>query len=705
MSTIGSISYGLAGLGFAFLTALLLVNWRGGSQALLLTMASAGAVIWAGMLCWLALGGSVSLVAIQATETGRVWLWLLFLVCLLLPLAKGNRWLYGLMLPAVVVPPLIIALLVVTAWQVSGVSEPPVTGLSGYFVYGALGFSLLGLVLTEQLYRNVPEGRRWAMKYLCIALALMFVYDMYLYSQTLLFRHVDTVAWHARGAVHLLAVPLLLLAVRRNESWAMPVFVSRYVAFHSAAIVMAGGYLLFLAGGGYFIRDFGGTWGQFAQIVLMAGGAVLLVSVVSSSQIRARLNVFVTKHFFRNKYDYREEWLRLTHRLADEAGDQDPYQRCIRAVADIVGSPGGAIWRVDDAGEFRLAGSHMVDVTDAETIGPEAPLVTFLREQRWIIDLDEWRQNKARYGDMFLPQGLDSLHSAWAIVPLLQQERLSGFLLLTRPPHNAEITWEDRDLLKTIGRQVANYLGQFEDAQALSQARQFEAFNQLTAFLMHDLKNVIAQQSLVVRNAEKHKHNPEFVDDAMATVSHSVKRMERLLEHLQKRQRHERIIEHINVPRLLEQIVSRCSDRKPEPQLEAAPAEMRLAADPEEFLMVMMHIVRNAQDATPEDGVVKIDYSENDDGLVVDVTDNGSGMSADFIRDALFRPFHTTKSAKGMGIGAHQAREFVQRLGGRVTVTSSPGQGTSFHMTFPGRFLSEPTTVTPLADNNVVTSQ
>ncbi|MCC5810760.1 MAG: PEP-CTERM system histidine kinase PrsK, partial [Ectothiorhodospiraceae bacterium] len=434
--------------------------------------------------------------------------------------------------------------------------------------------------------------------------------------------------------------------------------------------------------GGYYIRDFGGSWGEFAQIVLIAGGSVLLVVFLASGDMRARLRVFLSKHFFSNKYDYREEWLRLTHSLADESDGLSPYQRAVRVAANIVGSPQGAVWLLREEGVFVPAGDWRLDVPADASVQADAPLVQFLAERKWIIDIDELSEDSERYGGLTLPESMTGRGRPWVIIPLLHQEALTGFILLTRPDVTTDINWEDRDLLKTLGRQLAGYLSLHENAQALSQARQFEAFNQLTAFLMHDLKNLIAQQSLVVKNAEKHKHNPEFIDDAMSTIGSSVARMERLLEHLQRSQR-KGIVERVGVRHMLEDAVRRCSDRSPRPTLVVRGPDAFLEADPEEITMVVVHLVRNAQDATPDGGLISLEADIGADELQLTVEDSGEGMTPEFVRDELFKPFRTTKSSKGMGIGAHQVREFVRRMGGRVSVSSVLGEGTSFVISLP----------------------
>lgn len=685
MSVIGLISYGLGAAAFAFLAVLMVTSWRGGWHGVLLAGACAATALWAAVLAAGAWTPALPVFFVEATELLRSGLWLAFVASLLAPLRRASRAIPVLQVLALGGPSMLLIGISAHRIITEGGWQPLAMGVHGLFIAGGLFSGLLGLVLLEQLYRNLPQDRRWAMKFLCLGVGVIFAYDLYLYADSLLFRQLDIAAWHARGAVQALAVPLIAVAAQRNRDWALAVFVSRHVAFHTAAVVGAGGYLLLIAVGGYYIRDFGGSWGAFAQIVLTVAAAVALIAVLASGDVRARLRVFLSKHFFSNKYDYREEWLRLTHRLAEENDGLTPYQRAIHVVATIVGSPSGVVWRHQELeGGFTPMGAWHTDIAADSTIADDAPLVTFLRTHKWIIDMAEYRDQPERYNHMTLPAAIENMDKAWAIIPLLQQETVTGFILLSRPDVNTEITWEDRDLLKTLGRQIASYLGQYEDAQALSQARQFEAFNQLTAFLMHDLKNLIAQQSLVVKNADKHKHNPAFVDDAMETIGNSVRRMERLLEHLQRSQKRG-FTERVNVERLLNDAVARCGDRAPHPHLVLATQDRVVEADPDEFAMVMVHLIRNAQDATPDDGTVTVRAEVAGNEMIIDVADTGAGMTPEFVRDELFRPFTSTKSSKGMGIGAHQAREFAHRLGGRVSVVSEPGAGTRFRLTLPAR--------------------
>jgi len=680
MALIPLVSHIIAALAFGLASLLLFMNCRRDLRGGLLVAATALTAMWALTVSWLGYT-SGPVILIELSELLRAGGWLAFLSVLLYPVSQRSRWLWGLTTTT-------IGLVVVSLVAVISIRLVTGTLFAEYihssdprFAAVALGLAVLGLVLLEQLLRNVSSERRTPMQFLGVGVGLLFAYDIYLHSYTLLYQQPNVIAWDARGLVTSLAAPLILIAARRNRDWNVPVFVSRDVVFQTATVIAVGSYLLLVALGGYYVRDFGGSWGEFAQIVLVVGGLLGLVTLLTSQHLRRKLRVLINKHFFLRKYDYREEWLRLTDRLAEERDALTPYERAVEVMADVVESPAGLVWREGDEG-FELCAAAGTNPPDEATIPTDAALVDFLRQSKWIVDLAEWRDEPARYRHMVLPPAMERVPNAWAVVPLLYQETLTGFVLLTRPPSGGVIEWEDRDLLKTLGKQIASYLGQHENARALAQARQFEAFNQLTAFLMHDLKNLIAQQSLIVENADKHKHNPEFVDDAFATIADSVKRMERILEYMQRRKTSQ-VHEHVDVQQLLEEVVQRCVDREPQPSTQLEAQGVQIETDREEFAMVVTHLLRNAQDATPAGGSVGLSARCEDGAVVIEIRDSGCGMSQAFIREELFKPFHTTKSTQGMGIGAHQAREFARRHEGHVAVASQEGEGTSFRLVLP----------------------
>jgi putative PEP-CTERM system histidine kinase len=285
------------------------------------------------------------------------------------------------------------------------------------------------------------------------------------------------------------------------------------------------------------------------------------------------------------------------------------------------------------------------------------------------------------YGNFVLPDWLRTTQGFRIVSPLLQLDRLMGFVLLYDPPPPFELTYEDRDLLKTVGRHVATHIAQQEADRKLTESRQFEAYNRLTAFMMHDLKNSAAQLRLIVDNYERHKSNPEFIDDAIGTIANAVERMTRLIDQLRGSTAPERLA-RVDLAALTREAVNRCSARQPRPVLHGCEPVL-VHANSERLTTVIEHVIRNAQDATRADGSVSVAITHRGAQVQLVVTDTGQGMDAEFLRDRLFRPFDSTKGAKGMGIGAYQVREYITRVAGSVEVQSSPGQGTRFTITMP----------------------
>jgi putative PEP-CTERM system histidine kinase len=268
------------------------------------------------------------------------------------------------------------------------------------------------------------------------------------------------------------------------------------------------------------------------------------------------------------------------------------------------------------------------------------------------------------------------------IVPLIHDEQLLGFVLLLQPRAPQSINWENLDLLKTVGMQAASYLALHQAAEALAEARQFEGFNRLSAFVIHDLKNLIAQLSLVAKNAARHKHNPEFIDDAVSTIDNAVSKMNRLMAQLQSADVTGEN-RHIDLASELREVVSAKAKGRPAPTLRIEAGEMMVSAEPERFSAVLGHVIQNAQDATPADGRVDVVLRAAGDQVIVEVRDTGCGMDAEFIKTRLFRPFDSTKGLTGMGIGAYECREVISALGGQVAVESAPGRGTVFRILLP----------------------
>jgi putative PEP-CTERM system histidine kinase len=673
-----AVSYGVAAAAFLLLTLLLLTSWRGRLHGIALTAASGVTALWSGVLAWQATAGIQLSLASDVLELARDAAWTLFLVLVLSPYRKENG-------PSVVqsrvLPPALAVLYLLCAigtvysrWILRDVD----TQL--YFIanfVGRVAVAVIGMLLVEQLYRNTPQQERWAIKFVCLGVGGLFVYDFYLYSDAMLFHALNAEIWAARGMVNALAVPLIAVSAARNPKWSLEIAVSRRVIFHSAAVVGSALYLLLMALAGYWLRFFGGSWGSVMQVTFFAGALALLVGIVFSGTVRSRLKVFISKNFYNYNYDYREEWLRFTRTLSTKGPDLG--ERAVQAIAELVESPTGALWFRQGASHTLLAQWNMPDAAGSEPA--DSQLCSFLQSREWVVDLDELAADPEKYEGLAAPDWLRRLNRAWLVVPLIMHEELLGFVVLSQPRSRIRLNWEVTDLLKIAGNQAASYLAQQQSANALMVARQFESFNRMSTFIVHDLKNLIFQLSLLVANAEKHRDNPEFQKDMMDTLDNSVKKMKLLLHKLNSSDSIEGPAP-LSLDKLLTQAVQLKSQFEPRPTLELNDTGLTLMANWGRMERVVGHLIQNAIEASARDGRVVVALRREDNNAIIEIRDHGGGMSEEFMRSRLFKPFETTKSA-GMGVGVFESREYIQELGGRLDVASRVGEGTTFTITLP----------------------
>jgi hypothetical protein len=664
--TVAAAAYAAAACGFVVLAALLGAGWRGGWRAMVLLAAAAASALWAGTVAWQAVTLSPSMAAAaRVLDALRLAAWFAF-VALLLPAGARRVW-------------LAVAGLVGAGGALYFPESPHgAAGENATVTFAAaLATAVAGLVAAEQLYRATAAQLRWAIKPLAVALAALFAYDFCMYAEALLFRQLDAGLWAARGIAHALVVPLVAVATARNTHWSVDIAVSRGVVFHSTALVLCGAYLLVVAGAGYYVRYFGGTWGGTLQALVVFAALVLLAVVSGSGRVRSRLRVFVSKHFYSYRYDYREEWLRFTRTLSGHSGQAPLPETCIRALGGLVESAAGALWLVQGDALRQVARVAMPAVSADEPL--DGAFAAWLARTGWVVEVKGARGGAQEGERPPLPEWLDALPQAWLIVPLPGVDRLMGFVVLGAPRTPLEVDWEVRDLLKTAGRQAASYLGHMQSAEALLEAQKFAAFNRMSAFVVHDLKNLVAQLSLVLANAPRHRDKPAFQQDVLDTVANVVERMNGLMLQLRLG------TTPIDPPHGIDvaALVARVQRNKPGARLAVqVEAGLRAVGHEDRLEHVLGHLVQNALDASAAHGEVAVRARREGDRAVIVVQDSGCGMTPEFMRERLFRPFQTTK-AHGMGIGVYESEQYVRQAGGRLAMDSAPGRGTSVTVELP----------------------
>jgi putative PEP-CTERM system histidine kinase len=560
-----------------------------------------------------------------------------------------------------------------------------------------IGLAVVTVLLAENLYRNADEAARWHFNLPCIVFAGLSILDLLVYADAVLSRSFASAMLDARSVTTALAMPLLAIAAGRGRRLRRPLQLSRQVAFHGATLLVAGTFLLGIGAAGEMLRQLGADWSRAVQISLAAAAVMALAVAAASQSARSRLRRLVIDHFFAARYDYRREWLRCVDTLSSGEAGAEAHVRAIRAIADPADSPGGALLLRDPiergASEapvtYRWGGSWNMRDAPSLSLPPDHALITRLRDGAWVVAFEE---------EEAMEDIASAFGRAWLAVPLLHhREGLVGLVLLGPPRAPFPLDVETYDLLRTLGQEVAMFLAERRAAERLVDQRQLQDYAKRFAFVAHDVKTVSSQLTLLLANAEENIADPEFQHDMLLTVRASAERINALIARL--RQPEAEAKEAAKEPPRPEGGAEGGAEGgigpvDPLASLAAIVSgrrhPVRLAPPPEggvglaaigagQFEAAVTHLLDNAIEASEPGVPVTVSARQEGGRILIDITDRGPGMTAEFVRDRLFRPLSTSKP-QGSGIGAWQARELLREAGGDLTVLTSPGAGTTMRL-------------------------
>jgi putative PEP-CTERM system histidine kinase len=662
-----AVLYSLCAFVFLSLSVLIVIRGRMSRTGFFLICAALATSLWSASVV---LNGGFDQWS-SMLETIRLAAWALFVCHLLRGVMAEQRNLPRWILAAPIIA-LVAATLMIEAPFLPGIYDAGFTQADRY-VKILLG--VCGVLLLENLYRNAIPQSRWHINLLCIGIGAIFIYDVALYADGALFHRVSPALFVARAPIDIFASPLIALAVARNRRWLTDIHVSRNVLFHSSTLFISGVFLLSIGAAGEILRDIGVTWGPVLEITLVFGAILMVAVVFTSGRARSQLRVFIVKNFFASRYDYRKVWLGFIDTLSNPSFSGEQLRvRVIRGVADTVDSPAGSLWlRDDDATAFIPVATWNMPRTGAP-IEPE--FAQAFRDGRWIVEIAQPDDGAV------IPQVLRETPRAWLAVPLSHLGRLLGFILLTEPRASIPLNWENYDLLRIVGRQVASYLSEEQAARALVEARQLQAYGQRFAFVVHDIKNLVSQLSLMLSNGERHADDPEFQKDVLETVRHSVASMNKLLAQL-RANREAEPAELVAPAEVVEELLRVWRPKKEvEVRFQTDGAKDRVQMSRDQIESAIRQLLDNAVEISPDGGEVAIEVRRAADRVFIDIRDVGAGMHADFVANQLFQPFRSTKS-EGYGIGAYQTRELIRAARGDLLVISEPGAGTTMRIVLP----------------------
>lgn len=587
------------------------------------------------------------------------------------PLSLRRSWLTTTLIISLVVLAL-NALMLQQQWL------PGMTSSSIQFDFiGHLLLSILGLSLIEQLYRGVKPQRRWGIKFLCLSLGALFSYDFFMYAHGLLFNFLDPSVWSVRGAISLFIAPMILMSFYRNKRWHLDIAPSRILIYRSTVIVGCGVYLILIGALGYVIRHAGGDWGRALQIVFIFGAGLLLFSLLFSGNARAWLKVQMAKHVFKLYFDYRAEWLRFSKLMGERDSEFNLSTRIIMAFAGMVESPKGLLL-IREKRAFVL--KQQWNTNDFFEID-EPKLFDFVQQIEKPCLLTDLKSQSPETKEWF--QKFRSFENAWLLIPLRVQDRQEALLILAQPRVRIDLNWEVRDLLSAAALQAAVFLVQEKLAEELTVAKQFESYHQLSAFMLHDIKNILNAIQLIRQN-KKHAQNPKYIESIFITLESVHAKLSKLQNQLQQPDLPQ-CLDKINVVSVIKEVSDFYILKKMRIKVDQASQASKIfvRADSVQFRHCLMHLIDNAFEASHFEKTVTVSLKTRSGYVTICVIDQGSGMSHLFVSNELFKPFSSTKGSKGMGIGVFQVKSFIEHYGGTLKVRSQEGRGTEFIIELP----------------------
>jgi hypothetical protein len=522
------------------------------------------------------------------------------------------------------------------------------------------------------------ESRR-RVKYLALGLGGIFLIRFYVLSQVLLFQTVTPIHFKTMCATLFLANLFLALPIARDQLKGAALSVSREMVYRSVVVVVLGLYLFTVGVLGSLLTYFAIPEETFWASVVVFVSALGLTATLLSDDLRRRLQRFIALHFYRSKYDYRQQWIAFTNRVSSVITAGEIARQLIDAVAEASGAVTAAIY-LTDTGDAR----HRLHAN----VGPhDFPLMIERNDT-----LPAWLKSTS-FPTLLPDDVIESLGmppaTAATAVALRWRQALIGFIVMGPDCTGKEYMIEDFEFLATVAELASASIMTARLSESMTQARELETFDRVTATVLHDIKNSVAALSLLSRNAARNFDDPEFRRDTIMTLERTVDRMRRLIGKLSSPVDDPLPLqtEPIELGELIAEATTPLAIDSRVRLVRDLGEVVKVNGDREALLRIIENLVTNAVEAIDGEGTVSVRLSEESGRAVIRVRDTGCGIPPDFVQRQLFTPFRSTKKG-GWGIGLYQTKQVVERHFGDIRVESVEGLGTTFTVSLP---LSSPT--------------
>ena len=551
------------------------------------------------------------------------------------------------------------------------------------YVFVVIGMAL-GVAQLELVLRASREPVRHKLKFVVIGLGGLAGYQIYQASQMLLFPvwRAEHVLVSSVGAT----IALCLIAFGLGRSRLREVLVNTYVSqqalFGSVTFIVIGLYLLAVGAVGEWLRRTDQPLGVGLSVVVVFGALIGLALAAFSKTVRAEFRRFLTRNFYRSKYDYRAQWLQVTEAFHQVASKEAILDRLMDLLIKTFATTTLSIWSFREADRRFCQVRSMTAEKEPVPIELSHPVIVQLRESDEPVLIGKARAKRNDGADS--PDDPLADVGAALCCPIRAQGKLTAFVALGRQLRGEAYGTDDCDLLRGISHHVGALLSNTSLAEERQASAELEALHRFSVFCLHDLKNLAARLSLVAQNAAHHGRDPAFQESAMRTVTDTAKKMTALLSKLSLKSYGPPVagaLEMVELSVLIEEIVA--------PIREEGLVRLRVVGGPVQPVMavrdqihqVLLNVVLNAKQAIGEKGDISIAIEQSNGSVVVMVEDTGNGIPASMF-ESLFRPSQSSRPG-GLGVGLYQCKQIVEAHRGTIQIRSQPGKGTHVQIELP----------------------
>ncbi|MDR4499302.1 MAG: PEP-CTERM system histidine kinase PrsK [Candidatus Scalindua sp.] len=545
--------------------------------------------------------------------------------------------------------------------------------------------TVLCLANLESTFRSSKGFKRYRIKYVIFCLGGILFFFIYIASQILLFSNISVQLIPAKSIVTLICTIIMTISIARQRLLDVDIFVSRYVIYNSVAIIGTSAYLLVVGLVFEAIKFYHLPFHHFIKILLISISLFILVILLFVTSLRRKIQLFINRHFYKHKYEFRDTWMKSIERISSRNSIDDLCDTLLEMISQLMGAQDVAVWLYNPS-QQEYSTFRKNDNSGKNSIGERHALIEIIKKMgKPFIISEQYSQILSKPKSIKEIEALMESTGAVLCSPMEASGELLGFVLQGEDIGGESYRSDDFELLKALSTQAAVQIKNIRLSQDLSTAKEVEMFHQMSSFIMHDLKNLTNSLSLISQNAQHNLGNIEFQKDAIQTIECTVDRMRVLIEKLSSLPR---VIEmkrkSADVKILVEHVLKQVkSDKRKRISLETIINKTPLVSiDTHAIEMVLINLINNACDAIEREGKIECRVWEENNIIKLSVTDNGKGISDAFIDTSLFKPFKSSKKG-GFGVGLYQCKTILEAHNGRIEVKSKEGLGTTFTISLP----------------------